>query len=315
MKLIIISALYFIDYLILDSFHDSNERAFGHSEEATLINKTVRFLRSDGAIEFTLFWSFPLIIAACIDLIMTLPFRLKMKKSVSMATIVVFSAFILFVGFAQAQDFSTTPAPAPYYHSAYRPQTGNGGGSVQVLRYRESGTATSQAQAGRVVSASATPAAEDYTEQQLELPAGAQLLHIQLVHSARYQYEESAYRSTDAGTVTVRRGAVATPATQPAVTAQPAPSAKTATPATTVYPNPIATPGVLRLEVPAGEAVTFRLSDTQGRVVQLQQLEADVAQPGLAAQYALPLQQLPAGTYLYTLEGSTFRRVGRLVVQ
>ncbi|MFN7640663.1 MAG: T9SS type A sorting domain-containing protein, partial [bacterium] len=74
-----------------------------------------------------------------------------------------------------------------------------------------------------------------------------------------------------------------------------------------VYPNPVATPGVITLEVPEGTGYTFRLQDALGRTVHTQVLPQDT--------YTVPLAQLPAGVYLFTVESGTFRQVGRLVVQ
>jgi hypothetical protein len=141
----------------------------------------------------------------------------------------------------------------------------------------------------------------------------ANVVAFRLVHTARHHFDQTTYHMQDDGLAVVLR-VTDTPTEDTRdpwadVAAEPAPVRHTASsPATlSAYPNPVATPGVITLEVPEGTGYTFRLQDAQGRTVHTQALPQDT--------YTVPLAQLPAGVYLFTVESGTFRQVGRLVVQ
>ncbi|MCE3008940.1 MAG: T9SS type A sorting domain-containing protein [Bacteroidetes bacterium] len=221
-------------------------------------------------------------------------------------------AFLL-CSFAQAQDFSTTPAPAPYYQSQYE-----NGGQFQVMRYREQGTVDEQRTAGRQYADQPLADQPAYHEQQLQLAEGVQLLAFRLVSGTQHAFAERTYRTQDESTTIVlkRSGGTEDNAPQP-LAEYPQTEELTAAgiPESTempvrLYPNPAV--GYVQLEVPAGHNLRFRLSDMQGRQIKLQQL-ADQADS--IAVYQLSLDKLQPGTYIYTVEGDNFRSVGRLLVQ
>jgi len=118
----------------------------------------------------------------------------------------------LICSFAQAQDFSTTPAPAPYYQSQYE-----NGGQFQVMRYREQGTVDEQRTAGRQYADQPLADQPAYHEQQLQLAEGVQLLAFRLVSGTQHAFAERTYRTQDESTTIVlkRSGGTEDNAPQP----------------------------------------------------------------------------------------------------
>ncbi|MBX3101694.1 MAG: T9SS type A sorting domain-containing protein [Bacteroidetes bacterium] len=205
---------------------------------------------------------------------------------------------------AQQTAVSPRSAGTPVYHTAHYQQ----GGSIRVLRYWESGTMASQAQAARMPGAHASASNEDlYTGRHYTLRREAQLVQFRLVSTPRYHFAQSTYRTQDNGTAIVLRVVAEHPAPLTETAAATTSSGTMARKETRVYPNPVSTPGIISLEVPEGEGYTFRLLDLNGRVVHTEALPA--------ATWSVRLEHLAPGVYVYTVENGAFRQSGRLVVQ
>ncbi|MBX3102923.1 MAG: T9SS type A sorting domain-containing protein [Bacteroidetes bacterium] len=201
---------------------------------------------------------------------------------------------------------SPRTAGTPVYHTAHYQQ----GGNIRVLRYKESGTVASQAQAGRL----ASPPVEEvgkgqpsHSPSRREGSREAQLVQFRLVSTPRYHFAQSTYRTQDNGTAVVLRVVSSSPPGEDldgGVETLPSPSHREGS--VKAYPNPVSTPGIITLEVPEGEGYTFRLLDLNGRVVHTEALPA--------ATWSVQLEHLAPGVYVYTVENGTFRQSGRLVV-